>query len=287
MRGAHIPLQTDRFDDDIAQAAADGCGLVRFDLPWACVEPTQGRLDGGVIEDARLAAQLICSAGMQPWARLLQPVVPRWFDNEGGFTDDRATATHWPRWIERCADALGDVVHGWVPIEAPYALARRLVPDDLRRNGELTERLVVAWRDAWRILRGGGPLVATSIDVATVRPRDPTDQRSVDLATREDELRWGVWLYGLARGVVDVPGRALRELADLQGACDVLGIAATNEVEGALHRAAEMGPPAPLALTYRAPSGSDAQRRELADRALADARRVAGELPVSFVTVLA
>lgn len=286
-RGAHIALDESRLVDDLGQAIDDGCTLIRFDLPWAIVQRSPGNVDGATVELARRAAQMISDAGAQPWVRLLQRDVPTWFDNDGGFADQRTAAMAWPRWVETAAEAIGDVVAGWVPFEAPWAMTVRLAPGDARRQGEIAAHLLVAWRDAWRVLGGGGPLVATSIDVAVVRPSDPADQRSIDAAGREDHLRWDTWMSALSRGVVDVPGRAVGTLADLAGACDVLGIAATTQIETVLHRAAEMGPPRPLALTYRAPLGSVAERREQVATGLAETERVAEELDITSVTVLA
>ncbi len=285
VRGRHLALLPDRWADDCEAAVAEGYGFVRTDLAWASTEPTAGRLDGQRIEQLRQAAAMAHERRLGVWLRLLQPTVPTWFDNDGAFTDDRAAARAWPRWVERAAEAVGDVVDGWVPMEAPYAVTVRSAPGDARRQGEVLHRLVVAWRDAWRILRGGPP-VATALDVAVVRPAMTDSQPHLDAARREDAMRWFTWLHGLTTGEVAIPGRADVELADLAGACDVLGVACRGQVEAVLHRTAEMGPPRPLALTYRAPAGSDAERAEATARMRDEVAVVAGELPVGLLTEL-
>lgn len=284
-RGRHLPLSLDRLSDDVDAAQADGCSFVRVDLPWAIAQPSPGRLNGEVVERARIAAELVHGAGLAIWFRLHQAELPTWFDNDGGFTDDRATARDWPRWVEAAGDAIGDLADGWVPFEAPFGIVSRVAPGDPRRQGEVLDRLVTAWRDAWRILRGGPP-VSTSLDVTHVEPADPASQPMIDAAKREDTMRWFTWLHGLTTGEVVIPGRADRELADLAGACDLLGIAVRSDSEGHLHRAAEMGPPRPLALTFRAPDGSDAQRSEATERMWAEVATAASELPLAQVTTV-
>jgi fructose-1-phosphate kinase PfkB-like protein len=102
-------LNAERLLDDIALAAEIGFTVVRLDVPWAEAQPRAGAFDGDVFERVHGAAQAARSAGLQPWFRLLQPTVPWWFDNEGGFTDDGTAGHWWPRWVELAAERLGDV----------------------------------------------------------------------------------------------------------------------------------------------------------------------------------
>ncbi len=260
---------------------------VRLDAPWPLAQPRAGAVDGGVMEELRAAAIEARRLGLQPWFRLMQAELPHWFENEGGLADAKAAGRWWPRWVQAAAEHLGDLSAGWVPFEAPFAMALRIMPDDPRRHGEVMHHLVVAWRDAWRILRGGPP-VATSVDVAIERPiaRDSANPTQADLdeARRRDQLRWGLWLDGLARGVVRIPGRADRELADLAGACDVLGLALRGGVEAALHRAAEQGPDRPLALTVRPLGSTDTECADSISAMWRDVRAAQGSLPILSVT---
>ena len=269
--------------EDVALAASFGLTSVRLDVPWAAAQPRPGSLDGDVVEAVLAAAELARGAGLAPWLRLLQPEVPQWFDNDGGFTDARTAGHWWPRWVEAAADAFGAATAGWVPFETPFAMARRLVPDDPRRHGELMDTLVTAWRDAWRILRGGPP-VMTSLDVAVVRP-DNEQQPALDMAHRIDQLRWGVWLDGLRDGVVAIPGRADREVPELDGACDVLGLAVRADVETVLYRAAEIGPERPLALTFKPTGATDSERSASVESMWRGAQRAADELGMHSVTI--
>ena len=69
-------------------------------------------------------------------------------------------------------------------------------------------------------------------------------------------------MRALRDGTITIPGRADRELADLAGSCDVLGIATSDahDLEPLLHRTADMGPDRPLAVTFR-PTGADIDAR--------------------------
>lgn len=282
-RGATLTAQGSRLADDLAFAAELGLDEVRMDIPWAAAQPRPGTIDGDIFEQAHAAATMARGLGLQPWFRMLQPAIPNWFDNDGGFTDDRTAGHWWPRWVELVAEQLGEVAAGWVPFEAPYALASRLIPNDPRRNGELMNTLVVAWRDAWRILRIGPP-VATSLDVAIERPTNASEE-AIQEAHRSDQLRWGLWLEGLRDGVVRIPGRADKQLVDLEGACSIVGLAIRGDVEAGLHRAGEQGPERPMAVTFRPIGDTDGKRAQAVTNMWRDVRRCAGELEIASVTI--
>jgi hypothetical protein len=275
-----------RFDDVLGAASELRLGHLRLSIPWASVEARQGAIDGTIVEQLRDAATRCRAAGIEPWFALLQPEVPTWFGDDRGWIDGRSAARDFAHWVERASGLVGDLAAGWIPIEAPYALAGRVAGGDERRTGEVLETLVLAWRDAWRILRGGGPLVATSLDFRQVRPRDATPE-AAGAARREELARWDTWLDGLADGNLAVPGRGERPLADLQGACDVLGVALSGDVERILQRTADSSPIRPLAVTFRVTGESTHDRRARIEGLRADLQRCAEELDVRWATVVA
>lgn len=284
--GATIGLRPEALADDIETARELALGHTRITVSWAQAQPRPGTLDGGVVETLRSTAHAVHEAGAKVWVCLLSPDVPQWFDNEGGFTDARQAGHWWPRWVELASATFGDEVDGWIPFEAPLAMANRLVPGDPRRHGEVIDTLCVAWRDAWRILHGPVP-VATGLDVRVVRiPRD--DVVAAENARRDEHLHWHTWLRALRDGTITIPGRADRELADMAGSCDVLGIAISGErdldLEALVQRTAEEGPDRPLAITFR-PRGNDLDARaEVIDAVLADTRRLMSSLPIERFT---
>lgn len=288
--GRALGWQPDRFDDLLDESTDQGHGHVRFDVPWAVAEPRQGVLDGSVFETLLAAGQRARSAGLQMWCRLLQPDVPRWFDDEGGFGDDRVARLRWPRWVETVADRLGDHVDGWVPIEAPFGAVLRLAPGDERRQGEIMHRLVIAWRDAWRILHGVHP-VATSLDVAVERPDDDTAP-AADEARRRDLMRWDTWGNGLRHGIVTIPGRPDIRLDDLAGSADVIGIAlradgrTTADLDSTLERLVDLRLGRPLAITVRPAGEGRDERQESIGRFRERLDALAAETGVTRLTVV-
>jgi len=263
IHGVVVPrsrLDRARFHEDLALLAGLGASTVRITLDWAWLQPKAGMFDGDAVEWYAGLLQQAATIGVGVQLTLLERDVPTWFDNDGGFTDARFAGHWWPRWVEGASERFGDGVAGWVPLDNPLAFANRVIPDDPRRHGELLDTLVVAWRDAWRLLRGGPP-ITTAIGVKTVRPVDQTIPAAEE-ARRQDQLRWALWLQGLHDGTISIPGRADRDLADLAGSCDVIGIvvADVDESLAAVLRAAEMGPDRPLAITLITPKGKDADR---------------------------
>lgn len=284
--GAVVGGRDAALHDDVDTAVGLGLGHVRLTVSWADAQPRAGAVSGAIVERVLGAARTLRGRGVPVWLCLLSPAVPHWFDDEGGFTDERTAGHWWPRWVEAAADAFGDEVDGWVPFEAPFAMVQRLVPSDARKQGEVFHTLVVAWRDAWRLLQGPVP-VATSLDVRTVRiPSD--DPVAADWARREDHLRWRLWFRCLSDGVVSIPGRADREVPGLAGACDQLGIAVSSpgvgDLEALLHRTVDQGARRPVALTYR-PLGPDLDARaEAVHDTLALLRAMETSLPLPRVT---
>ena len=269
IRQAVIPqprLDRTRIHEDLVLLAGLGADAARVTLDWAWLQPKAGHFDGDAVEWYAGLLQHAASIGIGLQFTLLEREVPSWFDNDGGFADARFAGHWWPRWVEGVSERFGDQVAGWVPFDNPLAYANRLIPDDPRRHGEVLDTMVVAWRDAWRLLRGGPP-VATAIGVKTVRPDDETIE-AAEAARRQDQLRWHLWLDGLHDGTISIPGRADRELPDLAGSCDVLGlvVADVDESLGAVLRVAEMGPDRPLAITLITPKGNDSGRVTVVER---------------------
>jgi beta-glucosidase len=261
-----------RWPDDLDLIAAHGITQLRLTLDWARVCPRPGSVDGDSVEWYRDVLGHARSLGIDVWVTLLERDIPRWFDDERGFADPKNAARWWPRWVETATDVVGDLAAGWHPIEDPLRWTDRTAryndgTVDHLRHGEVLDTLVVAWRDAWRILRGGPP-VATALRVGVVRPIDAS-QPAADDARRRDHIMWTTWLRGLRDGSMVIPGRADRELADLAGAADVIGVGVslsshdlpagritddalaqlTDRVGHHIRRAAEIGPDRPMQLS--------------------------------------
>lgn len=299
-----------RFADDLEALAASGVRHLRLGFDWSRLQPRSGMGDdlaGEWVEWYRDVLDAADGVGIGVWAGLLERHVPRWFDDERGFRDAKTADRSWPRYVEAAADAFGDRVRGWFPIDDPIGLAARTEPDDVVRQGEVVEIMARAWRDAWRVLRGGPP-VAGSFAVRTVRPVDESVP-AAEIARREDFLRWKTFLRGLRDGTLVIPGRSDREIPDLAGAIDIVGVRLRTDLGSdvaiddeslrrwqeratmMLHRVADEGPDLPITIaayrvsrTRAAENARDAEVLTEATRRAVD--QVAGDgVPITTVFV--
>jgi beta-glucosidase len=220
-----------RYAEDFALYAAHGLTHHRLSIEWARIEPVEGRRDEAAIEHYRAILTAARAAGVMPWVCLHHFTLPGWFTEigEGGFRDDRARSYFWARHVAFCAETFGDLVFGWKPINEPAAYAgiystgaRPPASRDWTKVFDLLGAILLAQRDAWRELRGGGAPVATIHNLSPIFATGETVQatRMVDAL---EELTWRVWMRADRDGVLELPGRALREVPDLQEACDLVG----------------------------------------------------------------
>jgi beta-glucosidase len=211
-----------RFADDFALYAQHGLTHHRLSIEWARIEPSEGRRDSAAIEHVLEVLTAARAAGVSPWVCLHHFTLPGWFTEygDGGFVDDRARSYYWARHVAFCAETFGDLVFGWKPINEPSAYAG-IYPHGKKRFDMLGATLL-AQRDAWRELRGGGKPVATVHNLSpvfTVADTIPADS----MQARLDAMIWDVWMRADRDGVLELPGRAAREVPDLQEACDLVG----------------------------------------------------------------
>jgi beta-glucosidase len=226
-----------RYAEDFALYAAHGLTHHRLSIEWARVEPEEGRRDDAAVEHYRAVLTAARDAGVSPWVCLHHFTLPGWFTEigEGAFCDDRARSYHWARHVAFCAETFGDLVHGWKPINEPFAYAALshqlgVLPPRVRDFGKMLDAyrgILLAQRDAWRELRGGGAPVATIHNLSPLFPVDdsvPAEHNTRDI----DALMWGVWMQADRDGVLALPGRAAEEVADLRECCDLVGFSYYN-----------------------------------------------------------
>ena len=251
-----------RYVEDLELLAQSGIRAIRLGLDWARLQSAPGRVDDDWREWYHGVLLVSQRLGIDVWLALHESTVPAWFDDEGSFGDRRTATLAWPRWVETAAELFGDLAAGWFPLVDPVTAAARW-SDDPRRHEEALINLAVAWRDAWRILRGGPP-VATALGLFNTRPVGhgvPAEKR----ARFEEYLRWRLWLRALRDGVLRLPNGSERQIADLDGSLDHLGIVTTldhpeltisdeslrrweERLGTVLRRAGEEGPDRPIDL---------------------------------------
>lgn len=294
------------FREDLALLAEWGVTDLRLGADWARLQPRPGTIDDDWREwyqDVLVAARAL---GIDVWLGLLEQSVPAWFDDDGGFTDAKTAGRWFPRWVEVCTEVFGELVAGWFPLHDPIGVAAAAAAsagaaDGSPRHLDALTNVVIGWRDAWRVLEGGPP-VATSLGIRTVRALDASPEART-AARREDHLRFTMWLRALRDGVLSVPTRSERPISGLAGSLDVLGIALGTDLaddtrpdDGALlrwqdragrlvRRVAEEGPSRPLMVTYRARRADDDERKlvvESLSEAVHTARRDGVEVRCVF-----
>jgi len=167
-----------RYADDLALLAEHGITHHRLTLEWARLEPHPGRWDEDEVAHLRRVLAAAAGAGVAVWACLLHGTAPGWFtDDQRGWLDDKAVLV-WARHVDRVAEAVGDLVAGWVPIHEPELVARLgygegTFPPGRHRDDDHHDArasLLAAEAEAARLLRTGPAPVAV-----TARAGEPHD----------------------------------------------------------------------------------------------------------------
>jgi beta-glucosidase len=219
------------YAEDFGLLAEHGITNVRLGFDWSRLEPRAGHPDGSALEEQGRWLEAAKAAGVSIWAELLRDSVPGWFLDEGGFIDDKSRGTRWPRFVDLVAENFGGDVAGWFPMHDPVGYAGGGYGRGTRPPGERSPEMRAralrgqwwAWRDAWRILRGGDAPVVTSLWM----PITATDGtlRAGQAERRLRERAWELPIRALRDGELLVPGMAAEEVPDLQDSCDMIGIA--------------------------------------------------------------
>jgi beta-glucosidase len=171
-----------RYADDLALLAEHGITHHRLTIEWARLEPYPDRWDLDEVAHLRRVLAAARAADVAVWACLLHGSAPGWFtDDQRGWLDDKAVLT-WARHVDRTAEALGDLVAGWVPIHEPELTARvgygdGTFPPGRHRDDDHHDArvaLLAAEAEAARLLRTGPAPVAVTARPAGERHRAET-----------------------------------------------------------------------------------------------------------------
>ncbi len=159
------------YADDLRLFAEHGITHHRLTIEWARLEPVEGQWNDDEVAHVRRVLVAGRDAGIAMWVCLLHGSAPGWFtDDKRGWLDDKAAMLTWPRHVDRVAEAIGDLVAGWVPFHEPDVLARlgygegRFPPGRRRDDDHHDARLALraAESEAARLLRGGAAPVAVT-----------------------------------------------------------------------------------------------------------------------------
>jgi beta-glucosidase/6-phospho-beta-glucosidase/beta-galactosidase len=233
-----------RYADDLALLAEHGVTHHRLTIEWARLEPSEGRWDEDEVAHLRRVLEAGRDVGVALWACLLHGSAPGWFtDDQRGWLDGKAATLTWPRHVDRVAEALGDLVAGWVPIHEPDLQAwlgygeGTFPPGRGREDDErgALAALRAAEAEAARLLRTGGAPVAV-----TARPGEPREAEDLlVVSAAADELETPLEQAAEAfpgAGIVVVTGDPTGE-GRVQRAADTVAAAHRDgmRVVGAFH----------------------------------------------------
>lgn len=223
--------------DDAAQYVALGCTDWRMTLEWARLEPQQGKHDNDALDRYRDILSEARDAGLRNWVTLHHTSLPGWYiDDEGGHRDATARRSHWARHVDWIAEQLDEFVDGWVPIDDPIGWAVRGYGLGSRPPGrndpvamrEAAEGAVLATHIAVELLSSGNQPVMTAWRADPVHAISEEDGR-VPLEARTATERWEqllseTWLRAHANGMLEIDGRAAKEVPAFVDRVDIVGI---------------------------------------------------------------
>ncbi len=224
-----------RYADDFALYREHGFTHHRLSIEWARIEPEEGKRDQAEIERYLEILETARACGIEPWVCFHHFTLPGWFQDERAFLDDKARGYYWPRHVAFCAETFGDLVFGWKPINEPvaYAFGGYLMgvnPPGLTDLGKFFDAyrgVLLAQRDAWRELRGGGKPVATIHNLSPVFAMHDSPEGK-NARNVIDDVLWGIWLRAERDGVLAFPGRVEQRVDDLRGVGDLIGFSYYN-----------------------------------------------------------
>ncbi|MGI9623734.1 MAG: family 1 glycosylhydrolase [Acidimicrobiales bacterium] len=235
-RDRRVPRSNDgngvmtNFRDDYPLLAGLGGSHIRIGLDWARLEPQRGRIDSEAFDHYEDQLKAAKSAGLAVIATLQQTTLPGWFaDDSPGFRDRKNRELDWARHVDRCAERYQDLVDVWVPIDDPVGWAIRGFLLGNRPPGmkdpviasEAIEGALLANHTAWELLRSGAKPVMGVFGAPTVFSSGP----EADPQRRHwTDLWFTSWITAIRDGELVVPGLPVREMPELAGAFDVVGL---------------------------------------------------------------
>ncbi|MEP2775834.1 MAG: family 1 glycosylhydrolase [Luteolibacter sp.] len=111
-----------RYEEDIASAAAMGCKLFRFSIAWARVEPECGKFDEAAIDHYRRLADCVRGHGMKLMLTLHHFVWPVWLERDHGGMIGEEFPDLFARYADKITGAFGEKVDWWITFNEPSQL---------------------------------------------------------------------------------------------------------------------------------------------------------------------
>ncbi|MFJ1513673.1 glycoside hydrolase family 1 protein [Cellulosimicrobium funkei] len=153
-----------RYAEDVRLLAESGLTSYRFSIEWARIEPAEGRFSRAEVDHYRRMIDCCLEHGVTPLVTLHHFTSPRWFAEDGGWTDPRSV-DRFARYVEHVLPLLDRASHVFT-INEPNILAMMITaakgaeqlqagtmhaPDPVA-----TEHLIAAHRRAVELVRTVG-----------------------------------------------------------------------------------------------------------------------------------
>lgn len=123
-----------RYREDMKLLADAGLDSYRFGIEWARIEPREGQFSRAELAHYRRMVETAREFGLTPIVTLHHFTTPRWFAEDGGWADARATA-RFAAYVTRATEILHDVE--WVVImNEPNMLAMMSMIQESMRSGQ-------------------------------------------------------------------------------------------------------------------------------------------------------
>jgi beta-glucosidase len=222
-----------RFAEDFRLMREYGHNSHRFSIEWSRIEPEEGRWDEKEVEHYRRVVESLHENDLVPFVTLHHFTNPIWFDNEGGWTSERAPELL-GRFAGYMAKQLGDSVPFWLTINEPAVLpaasyiaavhppAKRDMPLAMKAMKNILLSLGTM-HNAIRENAPHSPRIGPVFNMTYVMPASDSDEDK-QAAKLMDQYWNGFWLDGVSTGIVGAPAGGGEEAPDLKGAWDIVGL---------------------------------------------------------------
>ena len=226
-----------RYADDFDLAASLGHTAHRFSVEWARIEPAEGRWDDDALAHYVDVVRALRARRLEPIVTLHHFTSPQWLAQQGGWTNP-IVVERFARYTQRVADALGDLVTYWAPINEPMVYVRMhyvqgLGPPgarDLKQALTVIQHLIRAHAASFQAIHAAArpgqttPKVGIAHHIPAFRPCRrwwPLDRWAAMLTDR-------IFNAGLLEALLDgrwhVPGVGTWRFPEIRHTLDFLGV---------------------------------------------------------------
>ena len=226
-----------RYPQDFDLAVSMHHTAHRFSVEWSRIEPAEGQWNDEALAHYRDVVQALRSRRLEPVVTLHHFTTPQWMAQQGGWTNPRIVE-RFARYVHKVADAIGDSVRYWAPINEPMVHVRMhyiqgLGPPgarDLKQGLLVAEHLIRAHAAAYRALHAAArpgqpaPMVGIAHHIPAFRPCHawwPPDRWAARVT---DGIFNAAMLDAMTEGRWSVPGLGTRAMPDAKRTLDFLGV---------------------------------------------------------------